>query len=216
MGLRCIQQICQKTPTTACASREDCPLGQVCRHGRCVLGSQPRPGADPGPGPEPAGPGWADFKLGGTHFFGGIILAPAMTGFWNYGGPVEVEAAFFFAFRLGVLFDRTELSLELSPAAWIWDFEPKRNSLTFLANIGALVKVSDRAYWPLRFGLGLTSGELPFDKVYMEGRVDLVGLAFQYGHLLFEVNLPSTRFHTEFKEVGIWAWLFNISVSYLI
>jgi hypothetical protein len=188
-------------------------MGQVCRQRRCV--------DVPGFRAAGKGAGWADFTLGGTRFFGGITLAPGMTGYWNYGGPVDVEPAFFFALRLGVLFEKTELALEIAPKTWVWDLDdPKRKSFSLNASIGGLIRVANHAYWPIRFGLGLTAGDLETPNVqknvYMQGRIDLIGIVYQYGHLLFEVNLPSTRFHSEFQNIGIWAWLFNLSVSYVI
>lgn len=205
-GLRCVQNICRE-PVVACRQDADCGIGMVCQAGRCqevALGATRKGG------------GWSDFTLGGTHFFGGVTFAPGMTGFWDYGGPVEVHAGFMFALRLGMLFDRTELALELAPKTWIWDFDQDLSSLSFNVSIGGLVSVARQTYWPLRFGLGLTHGDLPLEEVYMQGRLDLIGLAFNYGHLLFEISLPSTRFHTEFKHVGIWAWLFNLSIYYII
>jgi hypothetical protein len=211
-GLRCVEQVCQP----ACTRSEDCGTNQVCRQGRCVEVREGLPPPSEAKAPAPKG-GWADFTLGGTHLFGGITLAPGMTGYWVYGGPVEVEPAFFFALRLGLLFDRTELALEIAPKTWVWDFDdPQRSSFSLNASIGGLIKVAKHAYWPLRFGLGFTAGDLAIKDVYMQGRVDLVGIVYQYGHLLFEVNLPSTRFHSEFRNIGIWAWLFNLSITYVI
>jgi len=70
--------------------------------------------------------------------------------------------------------------------------------------------------WPLRFGLGLAALELPVTPVHMQGRLDLIGLVYQHGHLLFELDLPSIRFCSEFRTVGIWAWLFTISITYVV
>jgi hypothetical protein len=207
-GLRCLENVCRTPESGTCQEDADCGAGLVCRADRCAPLPQPAPAR--------GGSAWSEFQLAGTHFFAGLGFAPAMTGFWNYGGPVEVEPAFHFALRFGVLFDRTELALELAPGSWIWDFGPQRSSFAMNVSLGGLLPVSGRAYWPLRFGLGLASGDLPLEDVYMQGRLDLIGLAFHYGHLLFEVNLPSTRFSTEFKHVGIWAWLFNLSITYVI
>jgi hypothetical protein len=46
--------------------------------------------------------------------------------------------------------------------------------------------------------------------------LDLIGLAYRWGHLLFEISLPSVRFQTEFERIGIWGWVFNLGVSYVI
>ena len=54
------------------------------------------------------------------------------------------------------------------------------------------------------------------DEVFMQGRLDLIGIVYRWGHLLFEVDLPSIRFHSVFQHLGIWGWMFNLSVSYVI
>jgi hypothetical protein len=158
---------------------------------------------------------WTGFELGGTHLFGGLTFAPGLTGFWPYGGGVAVEAALLFGLRVGVLFDRVELAAELVPVTWWWRLGADP-TLTFNLSVGGLLRVADRVHWPLRFGLGLAAVGTPTDEVYMLGRLDLIGLAYQYGHLLFELSLPSVRFSTEFQSLGIWAWLFNLSVTYVI
>jgi hypothetical protein len=224
-GLRCIQNVC----TNPCGDKtcdgrggEDC---NTCPRDCGPCKSRPTtpaatPAAAPAATPAAATPAkskrWKDFELQGTHFFGGFTIGPGMTGQWAYGGPVEVEGAFFFAFRLGVLLDRMELGLEISPRAWLWDFEPEKSSFSLNVSIGGYLEVADNAYWPLRFGLGFTTGDMTRKDVYMQGRLDIIGLVYQYGHLLFELNLPSTRFHSEMKEYGIWAWLFNISITYVL
>jgi len=209
-GLRCIANVCHQLAGRACSKDIDCGAGRVCRDSRCAA----LPAAKPGTAA--SGKAWSDFELQGTHLIGGITISPGMTGFWNYGGPVEVDPAFFFALRLGVLFERTELALEIAPKTWVWDFESDRSSFSLNVSIGRLLQLSERAYWPLRFGLGFTAGDLPIKDVYLQGRLDLIGVVYQYGHLLFEVHLPSIRFHSELRNVGIWAWLFNISVTYVM
>ena len=77
-------------------------------------------------------------------------------------------------------------------------------------------EIGDQVYWPLRFGIGLSAVNTYNDQTLMQGRLDLLGVAFQYGHLLFEVSLPSVRFHSEFDQYGLWGWLFNISGAYVI
>jgi hypothetical protein len=238
-GLRCVENTCTEPPAGACESDADCAEGQTCSEGACAAardeaaaGAAPEQGEAEGAdavGDEPAGGRWADFRLEGTHFFAGVTFAPGLTGFWPYGGDLPVWFGFLFALRAGVLFGRTELSIELAPDTWVWDFDPGEHphftdhsysgnveSLTFLVNVGGLIRLADSVSWPLRFGLGLAAVELPLTSVYMQGRLDLIGLAYQYGHLLFELNLPSIRFSSEFRNVGIWGWLFTLSVSYVI
>jgi hypothetical protein len=162
-----------------------------------------------------------DFPLEGIHFVGGLTFAPGMSGYWLYGGGPVVEASFMFGLRVGVLFDTIELAAELAPVTWFWhlDHEPM---LTFHVSVGGLIQVAGNVYWPMRFGLGLAAVNppsmqpYPQDDVFMLGRVDLIGLAYKYGHLLFEVSLPSVRFISEFRQLGVWGWMFNITISYII
>ena len=88
--------------------------------------------------------------------------------------------------------------------------------LTFNVSVGGLVPVAGDVFWPMRFGLGLAAVNSPTGEVYMLGRVDLIGLAYQVGHLLFEISLPSVRYSTEFRQLALWSWLFNISISYVV
>jgi hypothetical protein len=241
-GLRCIENTCQEPSEPQCATDADCGGDQACHDGACVAPTDEEiPEAEPtgdatseGDRDDDADEGgatrWADFRLGGTHFVAGLTFAPGLTGFWPYGDELPVWASFFFAFKAGVLFNRAELSMELAPASWIWDFEPLRNtshyetydyegnlnSLSFLVNIGGLVRLADNVYWPFRFGLGLSAHELPLTSVYMQGRLDLIGLVYHYGHFMVELNLPSIRFHSEFRTIGIWGWLFTLTFSYVV
>jgi len=194
---------------------QPCSAGAECRDGLACVGGTCRAAGEAAPPQGGARQRWAAFELSGTHAFAGVTFAPGVTGYWPYGGGVAVDAGFLFAVRGGVLFDRTELALEIAPVTWLWDFDAKP-MLTLNVSIGGLVQVAGHVFWPLRFGLGFAAVNSPTEDVYMEGRLDLIGLAYQYGHLLFELSLPSVRYHTEFLQLGIWAWLFNISVAYVI
>jgi len=86
-----------------------------------------------------------------------------------------------------------------------------------LVSIGGLVQLGDAdVYWPLRFGLGLSAVNTWNDEVFMQGRLDLIGIVYKWGHLLFEIDLPSIRFHSDLRNLGIWGWMFNLSVTYVI
>lgn len=159
---------------------------------------------------------WADFELEGPHFFAGISIGPGVSGNWFYGGGVAVEGAMIFSIQMGVLFGRTELSIEISPMTWVQDFDADP-MFSLLVSVGGLIPLGDaNVYWPLRFGLGLSAVNTWNDEVFMQGRLDLIGIVYRWGHLLFEVDLPSIRFHSEFQHLGIWGWMFNLSVSYVI
>ena len=201
------------TPTSAAAS--GAPAAEEPSGSPSATASAVATTAAPSATSEPA---WEDFELDGTHPFVGLTIGPGASGWWPYAEKrVEVKPAFFFGLRGGVTFDQAELGFELAPVTWVPFFD-QSPSLSFLVTIGGYPKLGEGVYWPLRFGLGLSALNTPdpADKALMQGRVDLIGLAFQYGHLLFEIDLPSTRFHSEFQHYGIWGWLCNVSVSYFI
>lgn len=159
---------------------------------------------------------WSDFELEGNHFFAGLVLGPGASGWWPYGGWAGIEGAFFFGLRAGVMFGHTELSVELAPVTWVADFDADP-MLSLLVSIGGVVRLGDSdVFWPLRFGLGLTAVNTLNDEVFMQGRLDLLGLVYQWGHLLFEIDLPSIRFHSDLHSWGIWGWMFNLGVTYVI
>jgi hypothetical protein len=67
----------------------------------------------------------------------------------------------------------------------------------------------------LRFGLGVTGVNAPHDSTYMQGRLDLVGLIYRYGHVLFELSLFSPRFSSELRHFGLWTVPFTLGASYV-
>jgi len=205
-------------PGESCRARSDCEEPLRCIEQTCVepeTTPEPEADAESSEATEGGGTRWLDFELGGIHPFFGITVAPGMTGYWQNWGNLPVESAFLFALRAGVLFDTTELSVELAPATWVWR-SGEKPMLTLNVAIGGLLRLTRNLYWPLRFGLGFAAVNTPTDEVYMQGRLELVGLAYQLGHVIIEMSLPSIRFSSEFEHIGIWAWLFNVSFSYVI
>lgn len=164
--------------------------------------------------PDDGGGGWSDFELGGAHGFGGLSLGPALTGDWYYGNEPTWRAGMLLALRGGVLLDRMELALELAPATLWWNLD-RDPILSFNVTVGGLLEVAPRVYWPLRFGLGLAAVHLPHDETYLQGRLDLVGLAYLHGHVLFELSLFSVRFSSELHDFGLWTVPFTLSASYV-
>jgi hypothetical protein len=85
------------------------------------------------------------------------------------------------AFHGAVLLGRTELGLELSPVPFGVNLFAG-HYLRLYDRPGATVRI----FWPLRGGLGITG----LEPVHFQLRADLVGVAFQVGHLLMELSLP--------------------------
>src|SRR5512139_804829 len=71
-GLECVEGSCTAAGEPACRADGDCGEGRACRDGRCA---QAEPAL-------PASTRWADFELGGTHFFAGATFSPGLTGYW--------------------------------------------------------------------------------------------------------------------------------------
>lgn len=227
-GLRCIDNECvAQEREGGCSADGDCGAGASCQDGQCR--NAPESAADePKAGTSEESPAaaeeredgadvpWEDFSLEGTHMFAGLSVGPSVTGWWQFRAKqFDVMGGLFFGIRAGALFDRAEIALELAPVTWVPRFDGDPN-LSFLVSVGGYPEIGEGVYWPLRFGLGLSAVDTPIEPVLMQGRLDLLGVAFQYGHLIFELSLPSARFHTEFDQLGIWGWLANLSVSYVL
>jgi len=207
-GLRCIDNVCTAAADGVLAEPAPEPASAA-----PVESPEAAPAEDQA-GPDGGGGGWTDFALGGAHGFAGLGLGPALTGEWYYGNEPTWRAGMQLALRGGVLLDRMELALELAPDTLWWNLD-RAPVLSFNVTIGGLIEIAPRLYWPLRFGLGVTGVNLPHDETCMQGRLDLVGLAYLYGHVLFELSLFSARFSSEFHHFGLWTVPFTISASYV-
>ena len=200
-----------------------------------VPGPPPAPAVTPPPGPpsllppprpvEPELPPealpprereYTDWRIGdGLQPFAGFNLAPGF-GFaidYNSGQSTPVGAAFLFAFRGGLLFDRTELALEISPATWLID---TRGSGVFQVNvtIGEYYHIAGDFYWPLRGGLGVAAGNLGGRALFLQ-RFDPIGVAYNWSHFVWEVNAPSFRHGTDFDFGSVFNFVFNIQATYV-
>ena len=204
--LRCVQNVCGGPQTTA-------PTG-------------PGPAAPPDGGSagdsagNSGGEGWSDFRIGeGAHPFVGIVLLPGMSLVHEYvfGTASDVEGAFLFGLKGGVLFGTTELAVEVSPMTYV-PFTAGAADPVFQANftVGSHLTLTDEIRWPLRFGVGVAAVNIPTrSDVAFLTRFDLLGLSFNYGHLLIDAHFPSFRFGTDFDQGGVFNWLFGVGASYV-
>ncbi len=204
-GYLCVEGQC----VSAC--NPPCPAQTVCRDNRCVSLSQAQTRAAEG--------AWS-----GVHFFAGLSGAPGFSAFWpEHQLKMQFRAAGQFAFRVGVLMKRFEVGLELAPAAWYpGDYADGNVSagpkVALNLTLGHLAEITDSVYWPLRFGAGVMASNTrtPFGML----RIDVIGFGYAIpvgpGRLLVDLALPSLRFFSEVKHLGIWSWLFNLSVVYLL
>lgn len=159
-------------------------------------------------------PGWMDFELEGVHGFAGVALGPALMGDWYYGSSPTWHPGFLLALRGGVLFDHVELAAELAPVSMWWSFDAP-SIFSFNLTIGGQLELAPHVFWPLRFGLGATAVNLPHDEAAMQGRLDLIGLIYQAGHVEIELDLLSARFSSEFQHFGLWSAPFALAGSYV-
>lgn len=160
--------------------------------------------------PEPAPPShafdeWVHFQLKGIHPFVGLMLG---VGFLNGGYTASqgtlwgggADGSFLLALRGGVLLDHHEIAIEIAPFTDFWDLSVGPGP-AFEANVsyGYLVplitKPTAGMSWPLRVGIGvLAGGSNTGGNAFFEVRADVIGLTFNTGHVLLELNAPSFRY----------------------
>lgn len=160
-------------------------------------------------------PEWIDFQLEGVHAFVGLSGGAGVSGHWVYDQTFDTDRAGLFAIRGGVMFDAVELALELAPKTF-WSVADRPGMLTFNVSIGGLPALGHGVHWPLRFGLGVTVPDWPGADPWIMARVDLIGIAYRIGHVVIELNLPSVRFQSDMEHYGIWGWVVNLGVNYVI
>ncbi len=171
-------------------------------------------GPPPGP-PPPAGPPkekWSDFKIGdGVCPYVGVVALPGFGVQGAANGWTDIEPAVLVAAKLGLLFDRTELAVEVSPVSW-WVLQGKMAVFQANLTIGSLMRLTDRLYFPMRGGMGVAAVNLPTANLVV--RADVLGLGYNYGHLLIEATFPSIRHMTDFRTHAAFDFLFGLSCSY--
>jgi hypothetical protein len=206
-GYRCQDGAC----VSAC--NPPCPAEYVCRDNRCVPLDVAAQAAS-----EKADP------LSGVHFFAGLAAGPGFSAFWpEHQMQMQFAASGNFALRVGALMNRLEVGLEFAPATWYpGDYQDyyvtSGTKLDLNLTVGYLAKITDRVYWPLRFGGGFMS--LNTETVFGMLRFDLLGFGLWFpagpGRVLVDLAVPSLRFFSELKHLGIWAWVFNLSAAYVL
>lgn len=182
---------------------------------RDVSATAPSP-VSPAPPLMPARPrGWMGFELGkGFHPFVGFIASPGFSIFINHnnGNLSSANPSMLFGFRGGLMFGTTELALEVSP----FTYAPFLSSdVVFQANItiGDLLHVAGPVFWPLRFGAGVVAANVPGPA--FETRIDLLGVAFNIGHILVDVHAPSFRAFTDFDAYSVLSFDFGLGAAYV-
>jgi hypothetical protein len=224
-GLRCLGSVCTDPQLgETCGATADCGGRLRCVNNVCG-GPQPSQGGkeeakeeakeDDGGGLEE----WSAYPMfQGTTGFVGLAAMGGVGIVVPIGGKSvsDPEGTFLFAVRGGVLFDRIELALEVSPVTY-YPFLENGVESNFQANasFGYHVPLADKLSWPLRAGVGIVAVNTPHDDVYFEGRVDAVGLSISHGHLLFDTHFPSFRLVTEFDKFVVLDWLVGGGIAYV-
>lgn len=121
----------------------------------------------------------------------------------SWGAENSIAGSFLFAISGGILVDRFDLRLEISPATWM----PNATVLdapAFQTNLtgGYHIQLTGPLNYVMRGGVGLalnvTGGPTNF-----VGRADVVGLSALAGPVLIEINAPSFRAVTDFKALAL-------------
>ena len=236
-GLKCVARQCvDEREGRACEATSECG-GLKCIQKRCTSGNAP-PHGEGGEGGEgggelsPSAKQWLGFQLEGTHPFVGLqwLGGPAWALLTTGSGSLNdrnVQGAFLFSLRGGVLFGRHELALELAPFT---DLPYNLGSAFFrgaafrvAGNYGYYIPLMEREsfglYWPIKVGVGMVAGANNSQGlVYFEGRGDFVGLAFRVGHLLIDFAAPSFRYavtHRNGQAAHLMNWHIGGGVSYV-
>jgi hypothetical protein len=226
--LRCVDRLCVRpsavpapipvpvptpAPEPAPASPTEPPLPGPPTPAPPDAGSDAEP-----PAPlEPVDQGWMSFTPGdGVHPYAGVTFAPGVFLGLDYasGATTGAFGSFLFAFRGGVMFDRTALELEISPMTWVPVLNAGTTTLNVNLSVGTYNQLADGVYWPTRFGLGLQHIGAASETLF-QTRLDLIGVAFNIGHVLVDFYAPSFRFTTEFDQLGTFNWLFGAGGAYV-
>jgi hypothetical protein len=224
-GLRCLNAVCTDPHLgESCGATADCGEQLRCIQNICG-GPQPGQAAKPAPteaeaeAEEDSGasidewiahPMWEGIGgFVGLNVLGGVGWAAPLSG----GASYDVEGAFLFGLRGGLLINRIELGLEFSPVTYLpYPKDGAEPHLQLNGTFGYHVPLSDQLTWPIRVGVGVVA--VNTEDPLFQARADLLGLSIGYGHLLIDTHFPSFRFLTEFDRVAFFDWLVGAGISY--
>lgn len=157
---------------------------------------------------------YSDWRIHDTHFIAGVSLAPGFGFVFDYATETAsaVDPAFLFSLRIGALFSkRTELAVEISPVTW-FPTTVVDPVLQMNLTIGNFNHLGGDFYWPTRFGLGFAAVNLP-NELFTQ-RLDLIGVAYNWSHFIFELMLPSVRHGTDLDAYSVFDFHFGVQTSY--
>jgi hypothetical protein len=193
----------------ACHTRDDCQAGYKCVWNYCVVEHEEQTDDlwthHPKARSSSSSSSSSSTQTSGVRSFVGLTLAGGMlnggytsseTTVWGRG----IDSTALFALRGGVLLGRAEIALEIAPFTQFWDVQRERGP-AFEANATVayrvpFARVADVPLaWPLRAGVGiLAGGDNTGDDVFLEARLDPIGVSFQSGPVVVDFIAPSIRY----------------------
>jgi hypothetical protein len=229
-GLRCVNQVCtDEHEGQTCAATSDC--GEL----RCIQNKCTTPAAAAHASTATASSSgdasmdaWMKFNPfdGNLHPYAGITGAggfgtAGVTGNTLFtGGFNTFDGTAMFALEGGLYSGQHQASFEVAPVTYVWDAKAAPGPVfEMTANYAYFIPLADHIYWPVRFGIGMMAGpnSNALGLAFFEVRADLIGAAFQFGHVVVDLHLPSFRYMITDKS-GIQAhflhWLFGVTVGY--
>jgi hypothetical protein len=146
--------------------------------------------------------------VGGTFGLGPTWLDTGFAGGQTYGGLL-------FALKGGILYDRIEAGIELSPVTQLLTFETGQEpNFQFNAYGGYHIPITGPFSWPLRGGVGMAHILGAGGATLFEARLDLIGASMHLGPVLLDVHLPSWRILTD-GDVTAMAFIFGVGGAWL-
>jgi hypothetical protein len=218
----------------SCRARSDCSEGLMCVANTCVVRlSSPAASSVAMATPTvsarsfaPAASGTSvaaelpsawnhPFEDGSTRFFAGITLAPGFSGFISDDPRFSARPTVFaFALRGGVLVGQNAFELEVAPGSYVLSGAlGAQKAAIVTASYARYIRVAHNLYWPIRAGFGYFGG-LDFDNYFTAGG-SLIGLAYTWKHVLFEINAPTVRYTTDFGDYRSYDVQFGLKATYV-
>ena len=229
-GLRCVNQVCtDEHEGQQCGATSDCGGELRCISNKCTSPTA----AKQAQAAAASSDDWMKFNPfdGNMHPYAGITIAggfmtAGVSGNTPFtGGFNTFRGGFLLALNGGVYIGNHQLSFEISPVTyWPTLASPPGPAFEMSANYAYMVPLTDsgdlHVFWPIRFGLGMAAGpDLNLlGLAWFQMRLDLIGAAFQIGHVVIDLHLPTFRYAITDKtgvQAHLLDWLFGASIGYV-
>jgi hypothetical protein len=232
-GLRCVNQVCvDEHEGQQCGATSECGGELRCIENKCTSAAHAS-SSPSSSGASASTDDWMKFNPtdGNMHPYVGITIAggfmtAGISGNTVFtGGFNTFRGGFLLALNGGVYLGNHQLSFEIAPVTyWPTLASPPGPSFEMSANYAYMIPLTEsgdlRVFWPIRFGIGMAAGpDLNLlGLAWFQARLDLIGAAFQIGHVVIDLHLPTFRYAITDKN-GVQAhlldWLFGASIGYV-